>query len=191
MTNPYGQQPGGYGQPYGGYPQGQPGVYPAAQQAPAGYPQQPSSGGFPAQAAYPGQQQAPVYPGQGGVGGPQGFGGRPNYANWGQRVGGLLIDQAIPVAMTLIGLLVMLGSLTVGAVILALGYIAGIAWSIFNRWIKGGNTGQSLGKRVTGIMLIDEQTRGPIRRGQCVRPRPGAHPRRFATLHRVPVPVVG
>ena len=40
--------------------------------------------------------------------------------------------------------------------------LAGIGWNVYNRWIVGGRTGQSLGKRVTKIKLISEQTDQPI-----------------------------
>src|SRR5205814_3848157 len=43
-----------------------------------------------------------------------------------------------------------------------LGSLAGIGWSVYNRWMQGGNTGQSLGKRVVGIKLVSEQTGQPI-----------------------------
>ena len=40
--------------------------------------------------------------------------------------------------------------------------LAGFGWNIYNRWIVGGRTGQSLGKRVTKIRLIGEQSDAPI-----------------------------
>ena len=35
-------------------------------------------------------------------------------------------------------------------------------WTIYNRWLVGGRTGQSLGKRVTKIRLVSELTDAPI-----------------------------
>ena len=49
-------------------------------------------------------------------------------------------------------------TMIVGGVIM----LASIGWNIYNRCIVGGRTGQSLGKRVTKIKLISEQTDQPI-----------------------------
>ena len=40
--------------------------------------------------------------------------------------------------------------------------LAGLGWTIYNRWIVAGRTGQSLGKRVTKIKLVSEPTGQPI-----------------------------
>ena len=55
--------------------------------------------------------------------------------------------------------------LTAGTVPMMIGLavmLAGLGWTIYNRWVVGGRTGQSLGKRVTKIQLISEQTGQPI-----------------------------
>jgi uncharacterized RDD family membrane protein YckC len=169
MTNPYepqpyGQQPSGFGQPSGGF-QAQPGQFPG-QQPPGGYGH--PSGAFPA--AGPGQfpgQQPPFggAPGQPPFGGP--LGAPQGLASWGQRAGAYLIDVAPPYAVVLIGYLVMLGSITAGLIIVLIGALAGFGWSVYNRWIQGGKTGQSLGKRVVGIRLLGEQTGQPIGAGMA------------------------
>ena len=46
----------------------------------------------------------------------------------------------------------------VGAGLLLIGF----GWTIYNRWVVGGKTGQSLGKRLTKIMLSGEETGLPI-----------------------------
>ncbi len=46
----------------------------------------------------------------------------------------------------------------IGSVIM----LAAFGWTIYNRWITAGRTGQSLGKRVTKISLISEATGQPI-----------------------------
>src|SRR5436305_10302411 len=137
MTDPYGQ-PGPYGQqpggqqPYGGPP---PGQQPYGQQAPFGQP-----------APY-GQPVAP--PG--------------NYADWGKRALAYLIDVGPILAIDLIGYIFMFTvSISFGYILVLLGSLAGIGWSVYNRWMQGGNTGQSLGKRVVGIKLVSEQTGQPI-----------------------------
>ena len=40
--------------------------------------------------------------------------------------------------------------------------VASLAWVAYNRWMIAGRTGQSLGKRVTKIRLIGEETQAPI-----------------------------
>ena len=40
--------------------------------------------------------------------------------------------------------------------------LASLAWVAYNRWMIAGKTGQSLGKRMTKIRLIGEQTNTPI-----------------------------
>ena len=52
-----------------------------------------------------------------------------------------------------------------GLVLMIIGFLASLAalgWTIYNRWMMAGRTGQSWGKRVTGIVLISEQTSQPI-----------------------------
>ena len=40
--------------------------------------------------------------------------------------------------------------------------LASLPWVAYNRWMIAGRTGQSLGKRVTKISLIGEETQAPI-----------------------------
>ena len=40
--------------------------------------------------------------------------------------------------------------------------LASLAWVAYNRWMIAGKTGQSLGKRMTKIRLIGEETNAPI-----------------------------
>jgi uncharacterized RDD family membrane protein YckC len=139
MTDPYGQQSFGQ-QPGGGQPFGQPG------QAPPPPYGQPAYG-----------QQAPF----GQQGNP--FGAPRNYANWGQRAGALLIDQAPFIVLYLLAVvLTVSGARGLGTILYLLGALAGLGWSVYNRWIQQGNTGQSLGKRVLGIKLVSEQTGQPV-----------------------------
>jgi uncharacterized RDD family membrane protein YckC len=46
----------------------------------------------------------------------------------------------------------------IGSVIM----LGGLGWTIYNRWITAGRTGQSWGKRVMKIRLLSEQTGAPI-----------------------------
>jgi uncharacterized RDD family membrane protein YckC len=104
---------------------------------------------------------------------------RTDYATWGRRVGGYLIDH-IP---TYIGLIIFYigyfvwifrfsasaGTGTIdwagGLLPMIIGFaimLAGLGWTIYNRWLVGGRTGQSLGKRVTKVKLVGELTDAPI-----------------------------
>jgi uncharacterized RDD family membrane protein YckC len=41
-------------------------------------------------------------------------------------------------------------------------YLGALGWTIYNRWIRAGRTGQSWGKRLTKIVLLSELTSQPI-----------------------------
>ena len=104
---------------------------------------------------------------------------RTDYARWGKRVGAMLIDY-IPTYIGLIifyvGYFVWLfqfsasagtGTLDFGGGLtpMIVGFaimLAGFGWTIYNRWLVAGRTGQSLGKRVTKIRLVSELTDAPI-----------------------------
>lgn len=45
--------------------------------------------------------------------------------------------------------------------------IGALPWNLYNRWIVGGTTGQSLGKRVVGTTLVSEQTDAPLGAGMA------------------------
>jgi uncharacterized RDD family membrane protein YckC len=141
----YGQQ-GGYGQsgPYAepGQPYGSPNQ--AYGQTPTGYPPSPTS-------------QFPV----GGYGNNQ-----PPYTPWLTRVGAYLID-ALPawVVLAIGGALAGHGGLGAGIGIIF--YLAALGWIGYNRWYRAGTTGQSLGKSVTNVRLINEQTGAPIGTGMA------------------------
>jgi uncharacterized RDD family membrane protein YckC len=101
-----------------------------------------------------------------------------DHANWGRRVRARLIDQA----PTYVGLIIFLAGYLVWVIELAQSggsipcsdsavvamiigssvMLASLAWVAYNRWMIAGRTGQSLGKRVTKIRLIGEETRAPV-----------------------------
>ena len=100
------------------------------------------------------------------------------YASWGKRVRARLIDQ-LPTYLGLIifyvGYLILIIRLAQGggstshvegaAVTMIVGLsvvIASLAWMAYNRWFTAGRTGQSLGKRVTKIRLVGDETKAPI-----------------------------
>ncbi|HET6709742.1 RDD family protein [Amycolatopsis sp.] len=143
MTDPYGQQsfgqqPGGQ-QPFG---QPQPGPAPFGQPAPYGQP------------APFGQQGNP-------------FGPPRNYASWGQRALGWLVDFGPVVLLYAIVIPVTVNEGEAGGVLAMVGGLAWIGWCVYNRWIQQGNTGQSLGKKVAKIKLVREDSGQPIGAGMA------------------------
>ena len=135
---------------------------------------------------YPGQQ----YPGQPAwAGAPAPFGGYgrplPPLAPWGARVGALLIDSAIASGPFLVAYIItiiaavgasgaaaaagdgseMPAAFGVGmgfaSLILLATYAWSIGWVIFDRIIRQGRSGQSVGKRVVGLRLLSERTMLP------------------------------
>jgi uncharacterized RDD family membrane protein YckC len=144
--NPYGQNP--YGQvPYGQNPYGQNAL--AAEAAASS----PAMG-------YPGV--LPV---------------RSDYAPWARRVGAMLLDNIpafVAAAFFAVGYGLFISALVqsnsgslptagvVPMVISAILYLGALGWTIYNRWIRAGRTGQSWGKRLTKIALVSELTSQPI-----------------------------
>ena len=107
------------------------------------------------------------------------------YASWGQRVGAYLIDFAAFWVVITIGYIVAaigvagtdsstysqsvdLNPLTViGYLIVGVGFLAYVIFSIWNRWIRTGRTGMSIGKERMGIKLVSEDTGQPIGAGMA------------------------
>lgn len=151
-----------YGPPGGGYPPQQPGGYPGQ---PGGYPSQ--GGGYPGQ---PG--------GYGGI-----PGGTPELAGWGSRFGAYLIDGLLCGIPAIIGGIIggVAGGMAAssgdpdsagtGALIAScfafLMYLVTLGLLIYNRWIQGGKTGQTWGRKFLNIKLVGEQTQQPIGAGMA------------------------
>ena len=104
---------------------------------------------------------------------------RTDYARWSKRVWAMLIDYIptyIGLAIFYVGYFLWLfrftASADTGTLDLAGGLVpmivglaimlGGLGWTIYNRWLVAGRTGQSLGKRVTKIRLVSETTDAPI-----------------------------
>jgi uncharacterized RDD family membrane protein YckC len=162
----YGQQPGQYGEPgQYGVPQ-QPGQYgqdPYGQQQPGyGQPPAPQYGqpgyGQPPAAQY-GQPGYPQQYGQPGYGAPMGA-----LAEWPVRVGGSLIDSAIVLVPYLLGLV--LGR-ALSNVFLLLFVLVALGLAIWNVVIRQGATGQTIGKTVVKIKLVDAATGQPVGAGKA------------------------
>ncbi len=150
-----------------------------AGQAP-GYPQQ----GFPQAPAY---QQPPQYPAYSQAGYAAG-GYAPAYAlpplaNWGQRVGAYLIDMLLASGLLIVaGIYAMTTAETIGydyrgnavteptgsgSTAILIGYAVLLGVQIWNRWVRQGRTGQSVGKQVVGIRLLSERTMAPVGGGMA------------------------
>ena len=128
---------------------------------------------------YGGQQPygQPSYGGQPGYAQPPG-----NYAHWGKRVGGYLIDSiltslaGIPLWIGYVLIIAGAGTTTVNGtttienndigaapiLLILLGSLTSLAFLIWNTFIKQGRTGYSIGKGVLGIKLIGIQSGQPI-----------------------------
>ncbi len=178
---PYGQQLAYGQQPYGQAP-------PAYGQAPPAYgqgPQNPYGGPAAADPWGPARSMQP-----GGRGFVEAHFGP--VASFGDRVLALLIDGVISFAAflpMLIGIPFLVAGapdrtgydefgyeeygdadgtlLTIGVVLMVLGVLFAIGVNLWNRVFRMGRTGQSLGKKAIGLMLLDARTGRPIGAGMC------------------------
>jgi uncharacterized RDD family membrane protein YckC len=170
-----------YGQPQYGAPRPEYGQQPA-------YP--------PAANPYGGYSQAPAYAGgrpthPGSIGYVEQYFGR--VAGFGQRALALIVDTLL----TLIGLVPMLIGIVllisaaprrtggfdqfgdpmmsegngsraaVGGILIGLGVLIMLGITLWNRVFRMGRTGQSVGKSVVGLRLVDDKTGQPIGAGMC------------------------
>lgn len=117
-------------------------------------------------------------------------------ADWGTRVVAMLIDSAVQLIGMVpyfIGVALLIagapdatssydarysdyepvssqansGLMAVGGLLIAVGILAMLGIQIWNRAFKQGRTGQSIGKKVMGISLVDERTGQPIGAGMA------------------------
>ncbi|MEZ5340493.1 MAG: RDD family protein [Acidimicrobiales bacterium] len=98
------------------------------------------------------------------MGGAQGAGG--TLAEPGKRLIAALIDGGIVLAgyIVLLILVVIISAIsdTLGTLILILGYLAIVGFSIYNSWYLLGTTGQTIGKKHQGVTLLSEVTGQPV-----------------------------
>ncbi len=143
---PQGDQPPTYGQPPAGPAYGQPPAGPAYGQA------------FPAAPAYAAYGQPGAYAG-------------PELAGWGTRVGAYLVDILVMDIPLVIGYVVFLAAANSsssgsgaagGSLVYLLGSLVSFGLWIWNRGIKQGGTGQSVGKKALGIRLVKEADGQPL-----------------------------
>lgn len=156
IGNPYGSAPT---DPYGSAPSdpyAQQGGYPTADQG-AGYAAAPAFGTAPGYGTAQGYATQPGY-------------GAPQLSSWFRRVLANIIDS-IP-AIILSGIGEYFGppmDPTTGEYgdggsipIMAAFMLAALAFQLWNRWLRAGKTGQSIGKSAMGMKLVNENTGQPI-----------------------------
>jgi len=99
----------------------------------------------------------------------------PQYASWGKRLTGYLVDQGVTlfgVIIYYIGVISMASQVsTTGEAPTSLGLVGiigmlimllGTVWAIYSRYIYGGKTGVSYGRKVAGTRLLSAQTNQPL-----------------------------
>lgn len=119
----------------------------------------PEAGAAPAPGAMPGAAPGAM-PGVPAAGGPE------QYADWGTRVVAFLIDWAIVIVVAIVAAICM----AIGSIMVLLGvllYLAAMAVGFYFAFLTG-ETGQSPGKRVMGIKVVDERTGQPIGGGMGI-----------------------
>jgi uncharacterized RDD family membrane protein YckC len=179
QPNPYGQQPPQQPPPQPENPYGQPPTPPGQVPPPPGYGQQSPYGqpqqGFGQPPAYGQPQQGYGQPGYGQPGyGAPGMSPFGPYAGWGTRLAAYLIDALVAVVPGII--LVIIGAVLLGAadpgetsvagvLIMVVGYVVIFAVQIWNFVFKQGKTGQSVGKGVMSIKVVNLNTGQPLGTG--------------------------
>lgn len=88
------------------------------------------------------------------------------YADWPTRAIGYLIDMLPGVAIYVVFWIIAaiaggVGS-GFGVFLVLVGALATIAFNVWNRWLVGGRTGQTLGRRVMGTRLVGESSGQPL-----------------------------
>ncbi|MDT7793728.1 MAG: hypothetical protein QOD59_3164, partial [Mycobacterium sp.] len=183
MTDQPPPPPGGYPPPPpGGYPPPPPGGY-QPPPPPSGYPPPPPPGGYqpPQQGGYP-----PPPPGAPGYPPPAPAGPvlpQEAYTPWITRVLAWLIDD-VPVFIVLgvaygvafgtadnqclstgeysYGVYCTSSFSAIGVILLGLGYIAALAYGLWNWGYRQGTTGSSIGKSIMKFKVVSEKTWQPI-----------------------------
>ncbi|MGO1316190.1 MAG: RDD family protein [Cellulomonadaceae bacterium] len=104
---------------------------------------------------------------------------RARFASWGRRVGASLLDSLVLMVVPWVFFIVALinseptGRVDIygeaeimptgiGMVFLVLGMVTYVGLWIWNRLIRQGTSGQSIGKKAMGIRLVKESTGGPV-----------------------------
>ncbi len=107
---------------------------------------------------------------------------RPPFAGWFNRVVASILDTLVYIAPCLLGDAIMLATAApsvdalgqatttptpVGSAALTVGVLLTVAVGIWNRYVRQGRTGQSLGKQALGLRLLSVTTGRPIGAGRA------------------------
>lgn len=94
------------------------------------------------------------------------------YANWFQRAGALLIDllaAAVPYVVCTMAAKLFVDdfgySTGPSMALVGIGYALFLAVMIWNRWMMGGRTGQTWGRRVLAVRLVGAESGEPVGTG--------------------------
>jgi uncharacterized RDD family membrane protein YckC len=90
-----------------------------------------------------------------------------NYGSWIERVGASIVDSLVTVPGYLVALIGVAVGGGFGVLLVIVGYLGALAIAIWNRWIRMGNTGQSIGKQVLNLKLIREADGQPMGAGMA------------------------
>lgn len=135
------------------------------QPAPAAWSQPPAASWPPPGGAAPGAYG--TVGGYSAPGGSAGVGGPP--ADLGKRVVAYIIDAGIPfvliIAAFIVGAILSNIASGLGGLVILLGYLGAIGFSIWNVIIRQGQTGQSIGKEKQGIKLVRIADGAPLGAG--------------------------
>lgn len=154
---------------------------PAEHPTPPSAPQPPSYGQPPASGQSPDQGQPPATYGQPPAYGqpppgygqpPQGYGYAPpaasgQFGSWIERVGAYIVDMLVAIPGYLVALIGTAIGGGFGALLVIVGYLGALAIFVWNRWIRMGTTGQSVGKQVLNLKLIRESDGQPMGTGMA------------------------
>ncbi len=121
----------------------------------------PGGGGYPPPGGPPGGGYGAPTGGYGaptGAGGPAGTG---RLAEWGERAIGFLIDWGIGVGLIVIGwiLFIIISQISsiLGFLVGLIVWLPGAVWLFYMGYLNG-QTGQSVGKRLTGLVVVGEES---------------------------------
>ena len=89
-----------------------------------------------------------------------------NLADPVKRLVAAVIDAAIPIAIIIVafivGAVLSNASGALGGLIILVGYLGALGFSIYNMIVTQGKTGQTIGKKMQGIRVVSQETGQPI-----------------------------
>jgi len=103
---------------------------------------------------------------------PQGYGYAPpaptgQFGSWIERVGAYIVDMLVAIPGYIVAIIGSAIGGGFGALLVIIGYLGALAIFVWNRWIRQGTTGQSLGKQALHLKLIRESDGQPMGTGMA------------------------